>query len=69
MTQSYFFESDNLGFRPFAEGDLDDLLLLDATFMFFDTRTDEFIDRAGFGDFLRKGKMKGIQCVIYEYKL
>lgn len=167
MKQSYLFEADNFGFRPFVESDIDYLLMLDAdpetmsffpggartrqeiennikkyisgynengygTFIIFDTRTEEFIGRAGFGDiesgetevgylvlkkfwgkgyasgvlkillewaktnikkdkiiaftpidhiasekvmqkagmtFSRKGIMKGVDCVIYEYYL
>lgn len=167
MKQTYLFEADNLGFRPFEEGDLNYLLMLDADpetmsffpggvrarheikdnikkyitaynekgysiFLVFDTSSQEFIGRAGFGDiengetevgylvlkkywgkgyatkilkvllawannnikkdkiiaftpiahaaservmqkagmvFSRKGIMKGVECVIYEYKL
>lgn len=167
MKQTYLFIVDNLGFRPFVEGDLNNLLLLDADpetmsffpggvrtrqeiknnikryikdytekgygiYIIFDTSTGEFIGRAGFGDvesseievgylvlkkywgkgyatkilkillewaknnikkdkiiaftpanhiasekvmqkagmqFSKKGIMKGVECVIYEYKL
>lgn len=101
MRQSYLFEADNFGFRPFVEDDLKYLLQLDAdpetmsffpggartqeeiknnikkyinsynekgysVFMVFNTQSGEFIGRAGFGD-IESGEIEVGYIVLKKY--
>jgi len=68
MTQSYLFSADNFGFRPVTAHDVNYFLMMDAdpdTMSFFPggARTQQQIeDKVA-------NYMKGVDYVIYEYKL
>lgn len=101
MKQEYLFVVDNLGFRPFIENDLNNLLTLDADpetmsffpggvrthteiennikryindfkekgygiFIVFDANNGEFIGRAGFGD-IENGEIEVGYLVLKKY--